>query len=681
MARGNVKVVYADHLLKADVITYNQQTNIVTASGNISLTQPTGDVTFANYMELTGDYKDGIIKEIRTIMQDDAKLAAVLGTRTSGTQTQMNKVVYSPCKLCRADPSRPPVWQIKSQTALWDHTAHDIIYTDASLEFLGVPVLYTPYFRHPDPHIKRRSGFLTPSIPQIGATTDHGGIFIIPYHHVISRDKDITLSPLITTKGGAFLSPEYRQRYSNGKLRLGGSVGRAKRLVNGETRESNRARWHVDSSGRFNLNEDWRGGFDALWAGDQTYLRQYNYYGHSRENTLTNRVFTEGFYGRNYLIFEGLAFQGLRATDEQRTIPVIPLMNLHYLSTPRGLGYRWSLDANALAAIRNDGTDTRRLSLKGGWKLPYTTDWGGVFTLGLSLRGDVYNNENFIINEAPLEEGNGVRGRFFPQAHLDWRWPFINMQNKYHIIIEPEASLVLAPTFGSQRKFPNEDSLILEPDDHNLLLESRFPGIDRIDDGSRLNYGIKASYFHNDFAQAEFFLGQTYNFNNASTFLADTGFDQQLSDFIGRAGFSIGDFWDFRYRFRIDRSNFRIHRNELLTSLGPKMLRLNLDYLRLPMGTGEAAEPKTKQIAASLSSEFTQGWTASIGTVRELEGPSKSLAHELKLVYEDECLQLDILLNKNFYRDRDVKPGTNLLFRIAFKNLGEVRRKQRLSHR
>ena len=51
--------------------------------------------------------------------------------------------------------------------------------------------MYLPYFFHPDPTVKRRSGFLTPSfknVKSLGASTT------IPYFYAINDDKDLTIS-------------------------------------------------------------------------------------------------------------------------------------------------------------------------------------------------------------------------------------------------------------------------------------------------------------------------------------------------------------------------------------------------------------------------------------------------------------------------------------------------------
>ena len=158
-ATGHVEVYQEKEVLTADQIIYNRGLDKITATGNVVWQREAGDVFFGSHAELQNKMKNGLIREFRALLGDQSKIAANVGKRKGGVETQMDKVVYSPCKVCKLNPQQPPLWQIKSETALWDEAAHDIIYTDASLEIFGVPLLYTPYFTHPDPTVKQRSGF------------------------------------------------------------------------------------------------------------------------------------------------------------------------------------------------------------------------------------------------------------------------------------------------------------------------------------------------------------------------------------------------------------------------------------------------------------------------------------------------------------------------------------------
>ncbi len=105
VAKGHVELSQNDQVLLADTVTYNQRTDTVTASGHVSMTQPTGDVAFADYMELRDNFRDGFIKDVRLLLFDGSRLAGNTARRVGGMRTEVRRAVYSPCQLCAADPT------------------------------------------------------------------------------------------------------------------------------------------------------------------------------------------------------------------------------------------------------------------------------------------------------------------------------------------------------------------------------------------------------------------------------------------------------------------------------------------------------------------------------------------------------------------------------------------------
>ena len=138
IAKGNVEISQEERVLFA-------------ASGNVILLEPTGDTFFADYVELTDGMRDGVIEQIRVLLTDDSRFAAVRGKRKDGIKTTLTKAVYSPCKVCKEDPEKAPLWQLKASTIVHDKNTREIRYQNARLELYGVPVAYTPFFSHPDP--------------------------------------------------------------------------------------------------------------------------------------------------------------------------------------------------------------------------------------------------------------------------------------------------------------------------------------------------------------------------------------------------------------------------------------------------------------------------------------------------------------------------------------------------
>ncbi len=124
---------------------------MVSASGNVELTEPGGEIIFGDRMEISGDLRDAVIESIGMILTDRSRFAATGARRSAGNITEMRKGVYSPCNLCQDHPERPPLWQVKAVKIIHDKKNKVIEYRDAWLEVCGFPVGYLPYFSHPDP--------------------------------------------------------------------------------------------------------------------------------------------------------------------------------------------------------------------------------------------------------------------------------------------------------------------------------------------------------------------------------------------------------------------------------------------------------------------------------------------------------------------------------------------------
>ncbi|MCA3265435.1 MAG: LPS-assembly protein LptD, partial [Azospirillum sp.] len=163
-AQGNVEVAQGDRILRANTLTFNRRTNVVTASGEVSLVEPGGDVFFAEFVELTSDLRDGVMRDLRLLLADQSRFAAVTARRADGSRTTMRRATYSPCEPCADNPTRAPMWQIRAANVRHDEARKEIVYDEAWLEIRGVPVAYTPYLAHPDGTEKRKSGFLPPDV-------------------------------------------------------------------------------------------------------------------------------------------------------------------------------------------------------------------------------------------------------------------------------------------------------------------------------------------------------------------------------------------------------------------------------------------------------------------------------------------------------------------------------------
>ena len=669
-ARGHVEISQGDNVVHADTVSYNQRADKVTATGNVSLTGPEGDTIFADYVELTSDLKAATVETIRILLSDRSRLAAASGTRSDdGNKTEMNHAVYSPCELCKDDPMRAPLWQIKAIRVTHDRESKRIEYRDAWLEMFGVPVLYTPYFSHPDPSVKRASGLLA---PQFGYSNKIGVAMRLPYFWVLSDDKDATITPIFSTGEYPVLLTEYRQRVQDGSFHITASGTVSDENDTEANLTKGEFRGHIDAAGLFDIDKEWRWGFAIQRETDKTYERLWDF---SHQPTLTSRLFGEMFQARNYASLQGFAFQGTRDTDQNEEAPiVVPLMDYNYVSNPIAFGSYFTLDADAMVLSRVEGREDRRLSLKGGWVLPYTSPWGDIYRLSAAVQGDMYQfngldpNTNDPNPTGPTE--NGFQGRFFPQVSLEWRYPFIRQHEGWHEVIEPIAQIVAGPNGGNPGTIPNEDSLDIEFDETNLFNLNRFPGLDQVDSGQRVNYGLRWSIYGDEGGFASVFLGQSYSFNDNSNFDAGSGLDTRRSDIVGAVYINPADYLDVVYRFRVDGDSLQAQRDELLLKAGPDWLNVDVSYAFL----SEESDPDTtfgdrQEIAAQLNTKVDDYWSLYIAGRQDLEG-GRVLSYGGGVAYEDECFDLRTSIFYNDYEDGETDPGIKVLFSIAFKNLG-----------
>ena len=108
---------------------------------------------------------------------------------------------------CNKDHDCPP-WSIYAEEIEHDKEDQTIKYKNAWLKIYDKPTLYFPKFSHPDPTVKRKSGFLA---PKFGNSKNIGSSINIPYYHVISDNKDFTFKPTLFFNDEIVLQNEYRQ--------------------------------------------------------------------------------------------------------------------------------------------------------------------------------------------------------------------------------------------------------------------------------------------------------------------------------------------------------------------------------------------------------------------------------------------------------------------------------------
>ena len=663
VATGHVEISQGTSIMLADQVIYDKSTGQVTAHGNISMLETSGNVYFADDMELQDDMKMGVIQQFKTRLFDNSVMTAATAKRINEDVTTMTKVTYSPCLIKCTNPGTDPIWQIRAKRATMDRAEQDVSYDDANFEIFGVPLVYMPYFSHALPGSPNESGLLKPTYQH---STSLGTVLRQPVYYSISPDKDVTLTPIYVGKESPVMAGEYRQAYDTGLMRFDGSLTDPRSRDDlGRVIAGHDSRWHINGEGDFKVNPDRDFGFDIHRTSDDTYLRRYGFAG---DTLLTSRAYLEdykflGGNDRTYNSLQAVSFQGLTTADKGTRIPfALPMADFNYESDAGKYDSRFTVDSNALILHRQTGDDSKRISNTLGWKLPYITEGGQVFQLNTQVRNDIYS-----VNNVALDNGrdfSGVTGRTIPQADVLWHYPFINHFAGSSIMVEPVIDAAVSPGGGNPEKIPNEDSLVPEFTDSNLFTPNRFAGYDRVESGPRVSYGVRGQAQVLGDKYIDMLLGQNYRMNNDPNFPFSNDLYSHVSDYVGKVGITSKQV-TMAYRFRLDKDTLAAKRNEVDLGIILKPVSLNLAYLSLDKDPVLATK---EEIAGAVVIDLTDEWSLTASGREDLELDQISSAYG-GVTYKNECISVSTVLGREYIQDRDVQSSTNFLIKLSFKNL------------
>jgi LPS-assembly protein len=741
-ATGNVQIVQDERILHAQKVIYNRKTGKIIAQGNIYLKEPEKgsititpevvrpdeflnhqdyvlhrlmessimvsnplnlpelgkqlsnsptekeegpehpihfDMSFAPYAEFENKFQDGFVNDPKVLLSDDARLAANSSKRIGGKKTIFRQAVYSPCDVCKLNPTKKPLWQLKADKIIHSKQDQIIIYHHAQLEIAGIPVFYLPYFRHADPSVKRKTGFL---MPAYGGSSDLGMIISAPFYYVIAPNRDLTLFPIITTKQGPVMVAEYRHRFRDGELTGSTSYTQTrdlKRIPKGSNLPGS-DRWHIFTQGRLDLNDEHVATFDLNRASDTTYLRRYPIIpqGFRLKYPTKNMVSTaavEQFGSHNYGVVRTTAYQ---TDDPAKTPYLFPHAWYNYQTDPDRNNNIWNFDANFLSLGRRQDTPEQnarhmqRLSLNGGWRLPYISPYGHVVTLQLSLRGDSYAMEHYQPNLTKPVLGSSFKGRLFPTASAQWRYPLVKRLDHANWVVEPTVMIVGTPRVNNS-SIPNEDSLNIQVEDTSLFLPQRFSGIDRVDTGGRFIYGGNSTWFFPERKLVQIFLGQNVRLDHHQVLPSSAaGENRHASDIVSRLRIHPIDGVQLLNRMALHYKHTRPRISDTSAIFGKKLLILQLNHTFVNKnstlnGVG------ISQATWVLGSSPLDHWSFSVGETRNLKRNQRgALSHTASALYHDECFRLTLSAFKTRASDRDIRPNSGFILQLDFKNLGSI---------
>jgi LPS-assembly protein len=678
-ARGNVILRSEDRSVRADEVTWDRKTGRILASGNIRMVDEAGNQLFTDQVELTEEFDTGAMSELLIALRAGGRLAARSAERGENGVAVLTDAAYSACAVTGEDGcAQNPSWRVTARRVIYDQAASRVRFEGAMLELFGARILPMPGLAIRTDG-RAESGFL---VPDVRVTQVNGLELSGEYYWRVADNADLTLGAFVFSNAAPMASAKWRHLTEKGAYQVTGYAtfsDRATDFTGGESLRTD-PRGYLDANGRFQFSPDWSLTGSIRLASDRTFLRRYDI---SRDDRLRSTINLERITDRSYLSIAGWATQTLRLNADQGQVPLaLPAIDFRQKIGNSVLGGNLMVQANSLALLRNDGQDTQRAFAGAQWDLKRLTGMGQLVTLTALVRGDVYNTSNTLATTTLSYRGTeGWTTRGIATAAIDIEWPFVGEAFGGTQVFKPRLQFVASPKVRNLA-VPNEDARAIDLEDSNLFALNRFPGYDRVEDGSRVTWGVDWELQRPGW-RVRSTIGQSFRLERPEPglFPEGTGLSERVSDFVGRTEVRFRNLVSFTHRFRLDKDSFAVRRNEIDATIGSRRTYLEVGYLRLDRNIATVEDLRDREeLRAAARVAIGRRWSVFGSGVFNLTDPDEDpvfqpdgfepIRTRLGIAYADDCIEFGATWRRDFIDAGDARRGNAFQLFFALRNLG-----------
>lgn len=702
VARGGVQIDYGGYKMVARQVEYNQQTGRMLAVGEIELIEPNGTRLYADELDVTDTFGEGFINALRIETSDNTRLAAESAERIDGTEMILNNGVYTACLPCAEKPEKAPFWQVKAKRIIQNGKTKTVRLEHARFELMGMPIAYLPFIELPDHTVKRKSGFLFPSLSYV----DKLGLGVhVPYYYVISPYMDATVTARGYTSQGFLLETEFRQKFHNGyhTLRAAGiDQMRPEDFAAGTSDALEDQRGMIESRARFQINPRWAFGWNAMFQTDNNFSRTYKIEG-ADASTYINQGYLTGLGRRNHFDLRAFYFdvQDADPTDaSERKQAIAQVLDYSYTAPRPVAGGELTVDVN-LTNINRDLADeytvggvnrfrglegsSTRFTAEAEWKRTFIAPGGLVLTPMLAARGDAYR-----LNATSPGAASGLTysGNYTPDgsatrsmltAGLEARYPIeISTANSSHIL-EPVGQIYARPSERLRGGLPNEDAQSFVFDASNLFDRDKFSGYDRVEGGTRANVGLRyTGTFDNGFA-VRGVAGQSFHLAGVNSFASDdlvkaganSGLETDRSDYVASIGLDTPGGFSLTAGARLDERTLDLRRADASILYQNHRFQGSLTYTRISAQPVYGSLSQSEEIQSAAGLKFHENWTVFGSATYDINN-NVMTKNGIGLSYDDECTIFSVVYETERDSTGAQANDWSIGARLTFRTLGDI---------
>ena len=669
VASGAVTVWYEDRKVTASSITYASQNDKLIIRGPIRIIDNQSTMILGDQAELSEDLKVGIIKSAKIILGYQVQIAAAKVLQKDARYSEAFNIAATSCHVCI---NKTPLWQIRARKIVQDKFEKQIYFEHAQLRVLDIPVFYLPFMRLPDPSLKRATGFLAPKLKT--SSVLNTGIKI-PYFIRLNKHKDFTITPFYSPKTKT-IEYRYRQAYTSGFMLIEGALTRDALIPN-------KNRGYILSDTSLILQNGYNLGIQLQAVSDPSYLFEYDFAQLDRLNTKLELSRSMRYQNSEVKLSN---YHSLRENENNATQPTLVAEGaIESRLNPDMIKGEIGLEANFLKSYRYsdlnndgpdsdtlvDGYDTTRLSLLSNW------DHGWEIANGIILH---FENE-FGLSQYYVQQHADIgpkATRMFGVGAVGLRWPWYRINSNGGIgIVEPQIQLVRS--VSSNSAVPNDDSTQVEFDEGNLFRLNRAPGLDLIENGSRLNVGLAGSQFMDSGSNLSWKIGRVLRSEALSTFPSGSGLSNSISDWLLATNFQQKNGIELINRALIA-SDGVVTKSETSLKVNRNQHQIRATHVELTKDSNISQNQSLSSVTLEWNYNLNSNWRSdskfqfdsNIGRLSKLE---------LGLRYENECVNVDLSSSRSFSTSSTLIDKTDFTLSVELTGFSSSDRKNAKSHK
>jgi len=696
--------------VSSDKIIYNKKTQQLNAFGNSKFTDDKGGTLFAESFEYNLEKKiisaekkvKFIDKEKNTYyfskLNADDKFDEIIGfdinadlnkqnlksgdkfnefiePRFSGKSASIKNNItivkdarFTTCKKTN-ETDGCAYWNLNAGELIHDKEQKKITYKNASLDLNNVPVLYLPYFAHPDPTVKRESGFLPPTLANLGG--DIGSTMKIPYFYPVSQSADFTVSPVYYFKQHPLLLGEYREKFKNGDISLEGGFTQGYKEVT--TTKTDGSRHHL--YGNLNLIFS-----DKIL--DQTILnakvQQVNNPTYLRVNKinstndgfkknlikeddtkLTNEINLNSFGKTENLNIKAATYRDISVTKNSDQYSYL-LPELSY--SKYNLFNDNNLTLNSIFKSQNTSTNQNKSTFINN--LDYSTQdfYNNNLGIGYKFLTKINNINYYSDYKTPNQNLNS---QINPVVGFDTSLPFAKINKDTEQYIIPRILTRYAP--GKMTNATTNDTTL---NTDNIFSMNRMNSDELIEKDLSFNLGAdwiwqEKKTNNKEPEKATISVGQVLKLNKDLDMPTKSSLQKSNSDIVSKINYLSPKNFDVTLKSTFDNQLNHVYYNDFTFKKNFTSSEVNFNFYEKNSHIGNERYAK-----ANLTSYITDSTKLKIESDRNLKTDLTN-SHKLGIENENECIKYGFYLQKNYSSDKDLKPATSVYFGVTLLPFGE----------